>query len=348
MTINKIFKYGAEKNASDIHFSHNLPILLRINGKLKKVKKWPKLTHKKILSLIQEIITEEQKDKLLNEKILELSYEIENGIRFRIIIYFEKKHLSLSARLIPSKIPSMKEINMPEKAYDLSNLKNGLILVTGPTGCGKSTTLASIIENINKSRPCHIVTLEDPIEFTFKPKKSLVSQRELGRDMKSFKSGLKHVVRQDPDVILVSEMRDLETISLAITLAETGHLILGTLHTPSAAQSIDRIIDVFPHKKQTQIRFQLALSLQAIISQHLIPKKDSQERIATREILINTPAISNLIRENKTNQIRSIIQTGSRMGMRTLEQDLKDLYQKGKISKATAKSYSNYSEEFFK
>ncbi len=348
MNINQIFKYGAQKKASDIHLSHNLPVFLRINGKLEKTKKWSKLSHKDILSLIKPIITSDQKEKLFEEKFLEFSHEIENGIRFRIIVYFEKKHLSLSARLIPFEIPSMKEINMPKKAYELANLQNGLILVTGPTGCGKSTTLASIINNINKNRPCHIVTLEDPVEFVFKPDKSLVSQRELGRDMKSFQSGLKHVVRQDPDVILVSEMRDLKTISLAITLAETGHLILGTLHTPSAAQSIDRIVDVFPKEQQRQIRFQLALSLQAIISQHLLPRKNKKGRIATREILINTPAISNLIRENKTNQIRSIIQTGSRMGMRTLEQDLKRLYKEGKITRATAKSYSNYSEEIFK
>ncbi|HKL16763.1 MAG TPA: PilT/PilU family type 4a pilus ATPase [Patescibacteria group bacterium] len=348
MEINKIFKLAKDLNASDIHLSNNLPVYFRIDGKLKKIDKWGKLGEKKIISLIETIIKPEQKEKLFKQKFLELSHEIKAGIRFRIIIYFEKNHLSLSARLIPSVIPSMEEINMPQKAYELSNLKNGLILVTGPTGCGKSTTLASIIENINQKRPCHVVTLEDPIEFVFKPKKSLISQRELNRDMTSFKQGLKHVVRQDPDVILVSEMRDLETISLAITLAETGHLILGTLHTPSAAQSIDRIIDVFPQEKQTQIRFQLAMSLQAIISQHLLPRKNEKGRIAGREILINTPAISNLIRQNKTNQIRSIIQTGSRMGMRTLEQDLKRLYQDNKISKDIARSYSNYSEEIFK
>ena len=347
MNIEEIFNGAASLKASDVHLANKLPVYYRIDGILKPVKNWPALEHKTILSLIEPIINDEQKNQLFTKKNLEFSYQIKNNIRFRISIYWEKNSLSLAARLVMPDIPNMEEIDMPKASYRLAEMKDGLILVTGPTGCGKSTTLAALIDHINSIRACHIMTLEDPIEFVFKSKKSVVSQRELSRDMTSFQSALKHIVRQDPDVILVSEMRDLETVSLAITLAETGHLVLATLHTPNAPQTIDRIIDIFPTGQQKQIRLQVALALRAIISQHLLPKKGGG-RVAAREILINTPAVSNLIRENKIAQIRSALQTGSNVDMCTLEQSLKNLYRKGLIDLETAREHANYPEEILK
>lgn len=347
MNIEEIFDGAVSLKASDVHLSNKLPVFYRIDGALKSVKNWPALEHKTILGLIEPIINEKQKKLLFDQKDLEISYQIKKNIRFRISIYWEKESLALAARLIMPHIPKMEEINMPKASYKFAEMKDGLILITGPTGSGKSTTLAALIDYINSTRACHIITLEDPIEFVFKSKKSLISQRELGRDMVSFQSALKHIVRQDPDVILVSEMRDLETVSLAITLAETGHLVLATLHTPNAPQTIDRIIDIFPSGQQRQIRLQIALALRSIISQHLLPRK-SGGRVAARETLINTPAVSNLIRENKIAQIRSALQTGSDVGMCTLEQSLKDLYRKGIISLEVARAHTNYPEELLK
>lgn len=349
MTINEIFKGAVALKASDIHLAHTLPVYYRIDGILRPAKNWPVLKHDDILSLIEAVITKDQKDELFKKRNLEFSHQIDDGegIRYRVSIFWEKNTLALVARLILPKIPTMKEIGMPESTYKLAELNDGMVLVTGPTGSGKSTTLAALIDHINEIRACHIMTLEDPIEFMFKQKKSVIAQRELGRDMLSFKSALKHIVRQDPDVILVSEMRDLETVSLAITLAETGHLLLATLHTPNAPQTIDRMIDIFPTGQQRQIRLQVAMALRAVISQHLLPKKTGG-RVAAREILINTPAVANLIRENKIAQIRSALQTGSKDGMHTLEQDLKKLYRKGDIDLDTAVSSTNYPEEILK
>jgi len=347
MTIEEIFNNAVDSKASDIHLASNTPVLYRIDGVLKPMKDSPCLKYESILSLIESIISKDQRNVLFKDKCLELSYQTKNDVRLRINIYWEKGELSLAARLISPRIPTMKEVDLPESARKLADARDGLFLVTGPTGCGKSTTLAAILDYINEKRACHIITLEDPIEFVFKPKKSLISQRELGRDMTSFQSALKHIVRQNPDVILVSEMRDLETIGLAITLAETGHLVLATLHTPNAPQTIDRIIDIFPTDQQKQIRLQIALSLKAIISQHLLPKIGAG-RVAAREILVNTPAVANLIRDNKVAQIRSALQTGLREGMCTLEQDLKRLYRLGLITLETATSQANYPEEILK
>lgn len=349
MSIEEIFKGAVSLKASDIHLSHGLPVYYRIDGVLRPAKNWPAINHDGILSLLESIISKEQKQELFKKRNLEFSYQIDDGdgIRYRVSIFWEKNTLALAARLILPKIPKMEEINMPESTYKFADLQDGLVLVTGPTGCGKSTTLAALIDHINENRACHIMTLEDPIEFVFKPKKSVIAQRELGRDMLSFGLALKHIVRQDPDVILVSEMRDLETISLAITLAETGHLILATLHTPNAPQTIDRIIDSFPTEQQRQIRLQVAMALRAVVSQHLLPKKGGG-RVAAREILINTPAVANLIRENKIAQVRSALQTGSKDGMHTLEQDLKKLYRSGDIDFDTAASSTNYPEEILK
>lgn len=347
MKIEEIFNGAASLKASDVHLADNLPVFFRIDGKIRPVKNWPPLKHEEILSLVKPIINEKQEEKLFKEKNLEFSYQIENNVRLRVSVFWEKNKLALAARLIWPDIPSLEEIDMPKEVYKIADFKDGLVLITGPTGSGKSTTLASLINYINKKRSCHIITLEDPIEFVFKSDKSIIAQRELNQDMLSFESALKHIVRQDPDIILVSEMRDLKTISLAITLAETGHLVLATLHTPNASQTIDRIIDVFPVDQQKQVRLQVALSLKCVISQHLLPKKNGG-RVAAREILFNAPSVANLIRENKITQIKSVLQTNSKQGMRTLEQDLKRLYQKNDITLETAQNYANYPEEILK
>ncbi len=347
MTIEEIFDGAATLKASDVHLASGLPVYYRIDGLLRPVKNWPVLDHEIILKLVEPILTEEQRKILFEKKNLDFSYQIKNKIRLRIDVFWEKGSLTLAARIIHQKIPTMEKIDMPKTTYKLCELKDGLLLMTGPTGCGKSTTLAAMIDYINNKRACHIITLEDPIEFIFPSKKSVIAQRELGKDMLSFQSALKHIVRQDPDVIFVGEMRDLETIRLAITLAETGHLVLATLHTPNAPQTIDRIIDIFPPHQQNQIRLQIALSLKSVISQHLLPKIGGG-RVAVREILINTPAVANLIRENKIAQLKSSIQTGSKAGMITLEQSLKKLYRNKTITLETALAHANYPEELLK
>jgi twitching motility protein PilT len=289
------------------------------------------------------LLSDEQKKRFIAEKELDLGYEDDNETRFRINLLYERGNLSLVARVINDTIPSLEDLAMPKVVYDLLDLQQGLILVTGPTGCGKSSSLAAMINYINKKRSCSIVTLEDPIEFRFKHEKSVVVQRQLGNDMASFEGGLKHVLRQDPNVIMVGEMRDLETIGATITLAETGHLVLATLHTYSAAQTIDRIIDIFPPHQQTQVRMQLSMTLAAVISQRLLVKIGGG-RIAAREILTNTPAVSNLIRESKIAQIKTVIETSSKEGMVSLDHDLKRLYEAKVIAKETAQGHMNNPE----
>jgi len=338
MTIDDLFKIAVDQKASDLHIISGMAPVLRIDGQLKPVKGQSKLTNKTAQDLIYPIITAKQKEIFLAERELDLSHEIASGHRFRVNLHWEKDNIGLVARVISSEIPTMEQIGMPEIAYELLKLNQGLILVTGPTGCGKSTTLAAMINYINTNRSANIITLEDPIEFLFKPEKSIIKQRQLHTDMINFASALVHVLRQDPNVIMVGEMRNLETISATITLAETGHLVLATLHTHNAAQTIDRIIDIFPSYQQQQIRLQLSMTLKAVLSQQLIPKTDSG-RIASREILMNTPAVSNLIRENKIAQIKTVIQTSADEGMITMDQDLINLYNQGIISKETAQSH---------
>lgn len=336
--IDRYLKIAFDQNASDLHLVVGKPPIIRVDGELVELESEPVLTDKSAAEIIYPILTPAQKDRFEADREYDLSYEIKNVARFRVNLHFERNYVGLVARVISTKIPTMEELRMPTVSYELSQMKDGLILVTGPTGCGKSTTLASMIELINQEKTANIITLEDPIEFLFKSKKSIIKQRQLGSDMLSFAEALKHVLRQDPNIIMVGEMRDLETISSAITLAETGHLVLATLHTYNAAQTIDRMIDIFPSHQQDQIRMQVSLTLNGVISQRLLPKEGGG-RIATREILINTPAVSNLVRENKIAQIKTAIQTGSNVGMTTMDQDLKRLYEEKLVSKETAMDY---------
>jgi len=338
MKIDDLFKIAVEKKASDLHIIVGMPPVLRIDGKLTPIKEQGKVADKTAEELIYPILTEKQKDIFLNKKELDLSYEIKSGHRFRVNLHWEKDNLGLVARVISANIPTMKDISMPEVTYKLLEMNQGLILITGPTGCGKSTSLAAMINYINSNRSVNIITLEDPVEFLFKPNKSIIKQRQLHTDMISFNDALIHVLRQDPNVIMVGEMRDLETIAATITLAETGHLVLATLHTHNAAQTIDRIIDSFPSHQQQQIRLQVSMTLNAVISQQLISKKDGG-RIATREIMLNIPAVSNLVRENKISQIKTVIQTSAEEGMITMDQDLINLFNEGMIEKEVAQSH---------
>ncbi len=335
LKIDNLFKEAVKKKASDLHIIAGQSPILRIDGELKKLKEYPLLTPKDTEVLCFSILSEKQKSEVIEKRELDFSYEIKNLSRFRVNIHWEKDNVGMVARVISTDIPTMEGLGMPKIVYDMLRLKQGLILITGPTGCGKSTSLAAMVDMINNERTSHIITLEDPIEFLFTPKKSIVRQRQLGSDMLSFAEGLKHVLRQDPNVIMVGEMRDLETIASTITLAETGHLVLATLHTLNAAQTIDRIIDVFPPYQQPQVRLQISLFLKGIVSQYLLPKKDGG-RIAAREILINSPAISNLIRENKIAQIKTAIQTSAEEGMITMDQNIKELFEKGEISETIA------------
>jgi len=337
MTLDQIFKTAVEKGSSDVHILAERPPILRIDGELFEIKGTQVVSAKETEGLIFKLLNNEQKEKFIKAKDLDLSYEITGGHRFRVNCFWAKGVPGLVARLIPKEIPKMEDIGMTEVIYDLIRMNQGLIIVTGPTGSGKSTTLAAMINMINEERSVNIVTLEDPIEFLHKPNKSIIKQRQLGDDMESFASGLKHVLRQDPNVIMVGEMRDLETIAATITLAETGHLVLATLHTPNAAQTVDRIIDVFPPYQQGQIRLQLAMALTGVIAQQLIPAKD-EGRVAVREVMINTPAVANLIRENKIAQLGSVIQTSAKEGMITMDRALKELYEAGQITKEVAKA----------
>lgn len=343
MDIKELFKKAVKMGASDIHLVVGLKPSFRIEGELAYIDEEKELTAKEMETAIYSVINSTQKSSLLEKKDLDFGMEI-NGFRYRVNIHFEKGHLGLVARVISDKMPTLDEIKMPKIVYNLLDLKQGLILVTGPTGCGKSTTLAAMVDYINLNRFCNIITFEDPIEYVFEPKKSLIVQRELGSDMTSFAAGLKHALRQDPNVIMVGEMRDLETIATTITLAETGHLVLATLHTYNASQTIDRIIDIFPPHQQGQVRMQLSMTLAGIISQRLLPTATEQGRVATREILLNTPAVSNIIRENKIAQLKTVIETSSRQGMMSLDQDLQKLYKEKLITKEIAQSYMDNPE----
>ncbi len=335
MSMNDFLQQAVSKGASDLHLAVGLPPVVRIDGELQPLNGQSALTAKNVESLIASLISKEEAARFEKERDFDFAYELPDFGRFRINVHFEKNAMGLVARVVPEHIPTLQEIGMPEVVTNLARLNQGLILVTGPTGHGKSTSMAAMIDLINAERAAHIMTLEDPIEFLFTSKKSIIKQRQLGSDMLSFADGLKHVLRQDPNVIMVGEMRDLETVSAAISVAETGHLVLATLHTFNAGQTIDRIIDIFPPYQQDQVRLQLSLSLRAVISQRLLAKVGGG-RVAAREILINTPAISNMIRENKIAQLRSAVETGAADGMRAMDQDILDLVKQGAVTPETA------------
>lgn len=334
MELLDLINYAIENRASDIHITVGVPPILRKDGTLKYYS-GDKLYPEDIEKLVKEILDEEQFKELESKGEIDTSYSNPGISRFRVNIYKQRGSYAIALRIIPFRIPSMEDLGLPKVVKDISKLPRGLILVTGPTGSGKSTTLASIIDLINKERNCHILTLEDPIEYLHRHNKSMVNQREIGTDSHSFANALRAALRQDPDVILVGEMRDLETISIALTAAETGHLVLSTLHTIGAAKTIDRVVDVFPPYQQQQIRVQLASVIQAIISQQLLAKINGQGRVAAFETMVATPAIRNLIREEKIHQIDTVIQTSRKQGMQTMDYSLIELYQNGLISKET-------------
>lgn len=333
MDITELLKFSVSQKASDLHLSAGMPPLLRINGDVKKVNIDP-LTDSQVNNMIQDIMKDAQKKEFDENMECDFSFEIDGLARFRVNAFTQNRGPGAVFRTIPSKILSLEELNAPKLFADIMKKPKGLILVTGPTGSGKSTTLAGMIDFYNENYNGHILTVEDPIEFVHESKKSLINQREIGIMTKSFDAALRSALREDPDLILVGEMRDLETIRLALTAAETGHLVLGTLHSSSAAKTINRIIDVFPEAEKEMVRAMLAESIEAIIAQTLCKTKDGKGRVAAHEIMVGTSAIRNLIRENKVAQMYSSIQTGSKEGMQTLDQCLKGLLQAGKISPA--------------
>jgi twitching motility protein PilT len=339
LEIRKLLKYAFDKGASDLHVTVGTPPVFRIDGELKRLD-FPPLTPEDTKSMAQEIMDQESFAKLMDKGELDFSFGLPGVSRFRVNAYHQRGCVGLVARVIPTRIPTLEELQMPEILKKFCHKPQGLVLVTGPTGSGKSTSLAAMIDYINRTMRKHVLTLEDPIEYLHKHNLSIVNQREIHFDTKDFASGLRASLRQDPDVILVGEMRDLETIGTAITASETGHLVFGTLHTSDAAQTIDRIIDVFPGNQQQQIRTQLSNCLVGIISQRLFPKINGGRVVAT-EILVNNPAVANLIRSEKTHQIKSILQTSREQGMHTLEMSIKDLIAKGLITRESAQEYLN-------
>jgi len=341
--IKEILDLAVANKASDIHFSASVLPRMRINGELVDIANFELKDPELMTEMILSVLNDEQRKKLETER--ELDCSITSGLaRFRINIYYQKAEVACSMRVVPSEIPGFKELNLPRAFMDFVGLKQGFILITGPTGHGKSTTVASILNEINKSRDCHIVTIEDPIEYLIKPDKSIISQRELGYDTRNFNIALRSVLRQDPNVVFVGEMRDLETISSALTIAETGHLVFSTLHTNSASQSVDRIIDVFPEGSKEQIKVQFASVITAIVSMRLVPTRNGG-RMPVFEILIATPAVKNEIREGKTFMLDNIIQTSADLGMVGLETSLARLVKQGFITEEVALSYSLRPEE---
>lgn len=344
MDIKKILEMCVQYSASDVHVLVGIPPMLRLHGKLLTIPETAIVTPAVAEEAINSLLSEQQRELLKIDRELDFSYNLTNGARFRVNVYYEKGNPAAALRYIPKEIRTLEELHLPDIVGKLTELKQGLVLVTGPTGHGKTTTLAAMIQRINQTRSEHIVTIEDPVEYVHTPIKSIVSQRELHSDTHSWGVALKSVLREDPNVVLIGEMRDYETIEAALTIAETGHLVLATLHTNSASQTIDRIVDVFPDKEQQQIRGQLSLSLEAVISQRLIPSEDGA-RVAVAEVLIATPAVRSLIRDGKSHMLINVMQTSTDMGMKTLDMALVEAYKAGKISLTTARDYALNTEE---
>ncbi|MGB4247324.1 MAG: type IV pilus twitching motility protein PilT [Pseudohongiellaceae bacterium] len=344
MDITELLGFSVKQGASDLHLTAGMPPLIRVDGDMRKINV-PSMDHKEVHGLIYEIMTDKQRKDYEQFMETDFSFEVPGLARFRVNAFNQNRGAAAVFRTIPSKVLSMEQLGMGQVFRDVSDLARGLVVVTGPTGSGKSTTLAAMMDYVNNTRYEHILTIEDPIEFVHESKKCLVNQREVHRDTLGFAEALRSALREDPDIILVGELRDLETIRLALTAAETGHLVFGTLHTTSAAKTIDRIIDVFPAAEKSMVRSMLSESLQAVISQALL-KKTGGGRVAAHEIMIGTPAIRNLIREDKVAQMYSAIQTGSSVGMKTLDQCLKELVQKGTITKEAARSKAKMPDSF--
>jgi twitching motility protein PilT len=334
-----------ERNASDLHLTAGAHPTVRVRGHLQGLEDYPVLTTERTREIVYSILTNDQRQRLETDWQIDFAYAIPGRARFRVNAYYQRGAIGAAFRLIPFSIKTVDQLGLPPVMHELARKPRGFVLVTGPTGSGKSTSLAAVIDEINETRAEHIMTVEDPIEFLHGHKKCIVNQREIGADAQSFGAGLKAALRQDPDVILVGEMRDLETIHTALTAAETGHLVFGTLHTQDTPQTIDRIIDVFPASQQQQVRVQLSVALQGIITQQLLPTADGAGRVAACEVLLATPAIRNLIREGKTHQIYSSLQTGANIGMQTMDAALATLVRSGKITQKLAESRSSTPDE---
>ncbi|AXQ23213.1 type IV pilus twitching motility protein PilT [Acinetobacter wuhouensis] len=344
MDITELLAFSVKNGASDLHLSAGMPPMIRVDGEVRRIN-LPALEHKDVHRLVYDIMNDKQRRDFEEQLETDFSFEVPGVARFRVNAFNQNRGAGAVFRTIPSKVLTMEDLGLGQIFKDLCELPRGLILVTGPTGSGKSTTLAAMVDFINDNRYDHILTVEDPIEFVHQSKKCLINQREVHRDTHGFNEALRSALREDPDIILVGEMRDLETIRLALTAAETGHLVFGTLHTTSAAKTIDRVIDVFPAEEKDMVRAMLSESLQAVISQCLL-KKTGGGRVAAHEIMIGIPAIRNLIRENKVAQMYSAIQTGANYGMTTLDQSLKTLVSKGVISPQVARNSAKQPESF--
>ncbi len=345
MDITQLLAFSVKNKASDLHLSSGLPPMIRVHGDVRRINVDP-LEHKQVHDMVYDIMNDQQRKHYEDSLECDFSFEIQGLARFRVNAFNQNRGAGAVFRTIPSKILTLEQLNAPKIFGDLAMRPRGLVLVTGPTGSGKSTTLAGMVNHLNESEYGHILTVEDPIEFVHESKKCLINQREVGPHTLSFSNALRSALREDPDAILVGEMRDLETIRLALTAAETGHLVFGTLHTSSAAKTIDRVVDVFPAAEKDMVRAMLSESLVAVISQSLCKLKDGTGRVAAHEIMLGNPAIRNLIRENKIAQMYSSIQTGQGMGMQTLDQCLTDLTRRNVISAAEARAHAKFPENF--
>ena len=338
-TIEEILRAAKEAGASDVHITVGIPPKMRVNGKLVTMD-YPRFLPADTMNALLEIMSETQRERFEERGEYDMSFSIRDLGRYRVNVFKQRGSVALAIRLVGTRIPTVEELRLPESVVDLYTRKRGLVLVTGPAGSGKSTSLAAIINMINTYRDAHVITLEDPIEYLHQHKESMVNQREIGLDSGNYANALRAALREDPDVILVGEMRDFETISVAITAAETGHLVFSTLHTMGAASTVDRMIDVFPPHQQQQIRVQLANVLESVISQQLIPRADGQGRVAAFEVLHATHAVRNMIREGKAHQLASIMQTNRRLGMITMDESLYQLYEQGLIEKSQVVQFS--------
>jgi twitching motility protein PilT len=347
LNLDDLLRELVSREASDLHMKAGLPPVMRVHGELVR-SDHPAISHEELYNMLTSILTPERRKRLHEFKEVDLSYNVEGLARFRVNMFWQRHQIGAVFRVIPFKIRTIDELGLPPVTKELAMLPRGLILVTGPTGSGKSTSLAAMINEINMVRRCHVMTVEDPIEYVHTDRMSIINQRELATDTHSFNDALKHVMRQNPDVILVGEMRDLETIQLAITAAETGHLVMSTLHTVDAAQTIDRMVDVFAPEQQAQIRTQLSVTIQAVVSQTLLPTRDGKGRVAAYEVMVATPAIRTLIREGKTHQLYMDIQTGHEFGMQTLDGALLQLLREKKIDYEHALAKCSQPQEFIR